>query len=84
MYRSISPVNFRKRSNYSRVELIQSREPKLAKISYLVQCHMSYNELPESDGLQGLDYAQYLSSDFTYPVNPQLDLKLVLERVVEL
>ena len=45
---------------------------------------MSYNELPESNGLQGLDYAQYVLLDFTYHVNPQLDLKLVLERVMDL
>ena len=45
---------------------------------------MSYNALPESNGLQVSDHAQYFSSNFTYHVDPQLDLKLDHEKVLEL
>ena len=83
MYRSVSPVNLRKKTNFSRIELVHCREPKLATFSSAVHCDvMSYNLLPESNGVQGADLAQYLFSDFTYNVDPQLDLKLVHERVL--
>ena len=45
---------------------------------------MSFNQLPESNGLQGADLARYLLSDFTFHVKPKLELKLVYDKVSRL
>ena len=71
IYLLVSPVNYRKMANSSRIELVHSREPKLANISFAVQCHVfSFNLLPETNGLQGTDPARYIPFDLSYYLNP--------------
>ena len=81
----VSPVRSWKRPNSCQPEFVTTREPKLAKVSDSVQCHMfSYNFLPITNGKSGSKFVPFLSTDCFYYSVPDLTLDFVLNKILEL
>ena len=81
----MSPVRLRKRPSSSQPVFVTIKEPKLAKVSDNVQCHVfSYNLLPTSNDRTDSELVQFLLSDFVYHSVPDLDLNFVHDKVGEL